>query len=145
MRPNLGFTLLELILTVSVTTILLVGAVGSISRSKQSEDLLATVIKIVQYLQQAQERSITGRDDTSWKIILSESTVRLTNAAGGEPEFYQLPAGQQLQTGGGEEINFRRPAGVAPEGPSGCNFKVVVSGAQAEYQFRVLPSGAVEY
>ena len=72
MRHNLGFTLLELILTVSVTTILLVGAVGSISRSKQSEDLLATVIKIVQYLQQAQERSITGRDDTSWKIILSE-------------------------------------------------------------------------
>lgn len=145
MKDELGFTLLELILTVSLMTILLVGSLGSISRSKQNEDLLSTVMKIVQFLQLAQERSITGAKDSSWKIILSESLVRLTDDAGNGQEFYQLPAGQKLQTGGVGEIGFIRPGGWAQECPNSCDFAVEINGSNSRYQFRVLPSGVVEY
>ena len=145
MKSSRGLTLLELVIAVSLTTILAVAGLGSISRTKQREDLLAVVVKIVQLIEQAQERSIAGAGDKSWQVILTESMVRLADADGNGQEFYQLPSGHRLITGGVSQINFLRPSGLAQECPGGCYFELRVADANVVYQFRVLYSGAVEY
>ena len=145
MKPSRGFTLLELVLAVGLTTVLAVVGIGSISRSKQREDLLSVVIRIVQTLQLAQERSMSGAKDTSWKVILGESMVQVSDISGNRQEFYQLPPGDRLMTGGVMEINFARPTGLAQECGSGCTFEVRSNNANVVYQFRILSSGVVEY
>ena len=145
MKSSRGLTLLELVLAVSLTTILAVAGLGSISRSKQREDLLAVVVKIVQMIEQAQERSLSGAQDKSWQVILSQSLVRLADADGNGQEFYQLPERHRLITGGINQINFLRGSGLAQECPGGCYFELKGANANVVYQFRVLYSGAVEY
>lgn len=145
MKQFSGFTLLELVLVVALTSILAIIGIVSVSRAKQQEDLLTTVAMIAQQIQLAKERSTTGYQDKSWQVELSPSAVTLSDESG-MPEFtFQLPSSQRLIAGGVERISFSRPAGLAEDCPSGCALAVERSGGAAGYQFRVLYSGVVEY
>lgn len=143
MKSVFGFSLIELLITVSLVTVISVIGIASLSRSKQQEDLLSVVINIVQLIERAREQTITGTNDTSWQINLSDSQASLTDQTGTPTETYILPENINLNNNGFNSIHFLRPSGMANECLNYCELEL--NSGNSSYQFRVLYSGTVEY
>jgi len=139
-----GFSLIEVLVTVVISGVLALSGMAAYGKMKQVQEMEAVAIKIGQMMNMARVRSITGEDDSSWKVDFTTEKVRLLNDDGLVKEEYWLPSSYSL-IGSGGEIGFSRADGRVDVCGTGCDFEVRQTGGSQVYEFRVLYSGIVEY
>lgn len=138
-----GFTILELLIVVVLITIVGVGGARVYGQVKQNEDMASAVMKVVQVINEARSRSVTGEDDKGWKVKIEADRVKLQDEVGVTEEEYVLPVKYSL--GPVMEVEFDRVNGVVEVCSSGCEFELREVRGNLNYQFRLLFSGIVEY
>ena len=138
-----GFTLIESLVVVVIMGVLAVSGMVAYGKMRQAQEMEAVAMKVGQIMNAARVKSITGEDDSGWKVDLAAERVKLMSNEGVVKEEYWLPENYSLT--GPEEVRFSRVDGRVESCEGGCDFVVgQISGSQV-YQFRVLFSGVVEY
>ena len=139
-----GFTLIEIMVVIMLMVGITMAGVTGFSRVRLREEMLATVMQIVQLLTKAHANSVGGKDDLSWKVEFSLDKVELKDSLGGVEEEFRLPQRHMLFNPV-TEIVFQRGNGRAQECEAGCVIEVREIEGGLSHQIRVLFSGTVEY
>lgn len=139
-----GFSLIELLVVFSLTVILAGGGIVAYGQVRQSQEMESVAMKVDQIVNSGRVKSVTGEDDSSWKIKWTADRVWLENAKGEKEEEYWLAEPYNL-SGPGSELEFSRADGRVEECLTGCDFEVRRDSGNQVYQFRVLFSGVAEY
>lgn len=139
-----GFSLIELLVVFSLTVILAGGGIVAYGQVRQSQEMESVAMKVGQIVNSGRVKSVTGEDDSSWKIKWTADGVWLENAKGEKEEEYRLAEPYNL-SGPGSELEFSRADGRVEECLTGCDFEVRRDSGASVYQFRVLFSGVAEY
>ncbi len=139
-----GFSLLELLIVISLTSLVGVIGMGIYGRVRQREEMTAEVIQVVHILNSGRVKSVAGEKDMTWKVRLEADRVKLQNEIGLTVEEYRLAEKYSL-FGPMVEVIFNRADGRVEMCETGCVFELREGGGELSYQFRVLYSGVVEY
>lgn len=144
-----GFSLLELVIAVSILT--LVGALVLVSfiNSRNVRDLDSYGQNILSVLQLAQSRALAGEANTIWGVHLEQSQVVLFRDVyyfgGNFNEYYTLPNNLEIVSvalaGGGQEVIFNRLDGKTAE--SGSFVLRVKDSTSNTFPVTIDPSGKV--
>lgn len=138
-----GFTILELLIVIVLITIVGLGGAGVYGQVKQNEDMASAVMQVVQVINEARSRSVTGEDDRGWKVKIETDRVKLADEMGTTEEEYVLPVKYTLSPA--MEVEFDRVNGKVEACVAGCVFELKEVNGSLSYQFRLLFSGIVEY
>jgi len=139
-----GFSLLELLIVVSLTSLVGVMGMGIYGRVRQREEMTAEVSQVVHILNSGRVKSVTGEKDMTWRVRLETDRVKLQDENGLTVEEHRLAEKYSL-FGPMVEIIFNRADGRVEMCETGCVFELREGGGELNYQFRVLYSGVVEY
>ena len=139
-----GFTLIEIIIAMSLALSLAAVGVLTFNRVKRSETLFSVVAQTVQVLGAARVKSLASEKDRAWKVVIDPSRVSLQDETGVIAEEYQLPTAYQL-AGPVNEVIFSRIDGRVAVCPNSCLFQINEAGGSLSHQFNILASGAIEY
>jgi len=139
-----GFSFLEIMVAISLMIIIALAGVNAFSQVKNQEDLAATALHIVQILNTARSNSITGKQNSAWKVDLQTNKVSLKNNQDITIEEYYFPPNHTLFSPL-SEIVFDKADGRVQSCQTGCLFEVQKIDTDLSHQFKVLFSGAIEY
>lgn len=115
-----GFTLLELIVVISLISLMTIFAFPFISGSVGRSQLQSTGWEVQDLLRRAQAQSMSGKGNTQWGVHFETNTFSLFagatyNALDPDTIIYDFPYSIQMQSitvnGGGNDIIFTRSKG----------------------------------
>lgn len=114
-----GFTLLELLIAVSIITLLGAASLVSFINSRRIRELDSSGQNVLSILRLAQSRALAGEENDVWGVRLELARFILFRgpAFAGSPsaEIHQLPAAIEIANialaGGGQEIIFQKITG----------------------------------
>ncbi len=139
-----GFTLLEILIVISLMTLLGVMGMGVYGKVRQNEDIASVVIQVVHILNSARTRSVTGEKDMEYKVRVESDRVQVQDEVGEVVEEYVFPEKYTLNSPA-TELVFGRIDGRVVGCESGCVLEVVEVDGGLNYQIKLLFSGVVEY
>ena len=140
-----GFSLMEVLVAIFLIGTMSLGGMIAYGRVRQQEELLSTVSQIAQLLNLARVRSVSGDNDSTWKVVLTSSTVYLQDDSDTTFEQYALPSGFNLDSGALTQVEFRRASGRVDVCDPECTLTVVRTGSTDTHQLGILYTGVVEY
>jgi len=139
-----GFTMMELLIVMGlVASVAMIGVV-SVSRIKKSEDIATVAASVVNVLEEAHAKSLTGEKDRAWKVVMNAEAVTLQTEDGMGMESYNLPE-EYMLVGPLAEVVFGRVDGRVLGCEAGCMYEVRELYGSLIYQIQILYSGAIEY
>lgn len=131
-----GFTLLEVLVALSITALIGALALVSVTNSRRVRDLAAAGQNTLSLLRTAQTNTISGKDGSQWGVHVEGSEVILFRGsayAGADIiTSYPVPDGIEIvdiDFGGGQDAIFRRVDGTANQ--SGA-FTIRVEGSSSQ-------------
>jgi len=65
-----GFSILEILIILSLSTALVISGTLTFSKVKRSEELFSTTLHIVNLLEKARAKSIANEKDRAWKVVI---------------------------------------------------------------------------
>jgi len=140
-----GFSLMEVLVAISLVGLMSVGSMIAYGRVRQQEELSSTVSQIAQLLNLARVRSVAGDNDSTWKVVLTSTVVFLQDDTNTTFEQYALPTGFNLDFGSITQVEFRRASGRVDVCEPGCILTVERTGSTDTHQLGILYTGVVEY
>ena len=139
-----GFTILELLIVMTLAAVVAAMGMINFSRLKRQEDLPAIVVMAVQLAERARSGSVSGKDGRAWKVMINPGSVSLADDQNRIAETYQVPNGYSL-SGPVVEVEFGGIDGVVQSCVPECMFVAQETGGSLNHQWQILASGAVEY
>ena len=136
--------MIEILVGLSLVVGLAMAGILNFSRVKRREGLQAVAFKMVELLEKARNKSLTGEGDTGWKVVVGQTSLSLQDTQDQVSENYNVTSGYELSGPVGEVI-FQRVSGLVEECANECVFEVGETGGNLNYQIKVLSSGGVEY
>lgn len=115
-KMSKGFTLIEILLVITILAILAGLSVPFLITFKSSQDLDNTTEEIVSVLRKVQERSIAAEKDSIWGVDFSQPQKyilfqeNLTTPGIPEKEIYEYPKNIDLTTSG-NKVKFSKLSG----------------------------------
>lgn len=151
-----GFTIIEILLAISIIVIL--GGIGfaSLIASRNVRDLTTSSQNTLSVLRLAQSRTLAGENDSAWgvRLVSNQITLFQGDTFAGSPltKVYALPDSMQITnialTGGGSDVIFKRVTGQTDQtgtfllsvinAPSN-SFSVTVDSLGKVYQTNAFP------
>jgi len=125
-NPRMGFTLLELLISLGVITLIGATSLVSFINSRNARDLTTAGQNVLSILRLAQSKTIAGEDNSIWGVRLESSQFVLfrgtTFAGSPSTTAYLLPASLEIAninlSGGGQEVVFQRLTGATAQSGS---------------------------
>lgn len=152
----LGFTLLEMIITVSIVLIVFGGGLAAFIRFNDKQRVQATANEVKQFIKSAQTRArvrdnpnqagctLQGYRVTTTGALATMSLLcganKFATSVGAERARYTVPSGITVTS---MSINFYTLAGAA-EVITPLDNKIVIGGGNNYYMFRVEESGEID-
>ena len=110
LRADSGFTLVELIMTISIISLITALAIPVYSSFQVETQLGNTAVEIAQTLRRAQQKAFAGEQDRDWGVSFTSSAYTLyANGDSSFDEEQTLPA--TLQLSGLSGVEFSRLTG----------------------------------
>lgn len=114
-----GFTLLELLMVVSILVLLGTASLASFVNSRNIRDLTTFGQNVVSILKLAQSRALAGENNSQWGVRLESGRFILfqgvTYAGAANTQIYVLPSHIQIWNialaGGGQDVIFKKLTG----------------------------------
>ncbi|MBW6441172.1 prepilin-type N-terminal cleavage/methylation domain-containing protein [Patescibacteria group bacterium] len=140
-RSHSGFTLLELMLVISILAIISVSSFTWFSSYKQQTDIQSSSNIIISSLRDAQSRSISGKDFMKWGIFFDSTNNRFTlfrdeggYAAATVKEEISLSNYIKLDSnslaGGCDEIIFEKVTGATTQN---CTIRILAKSDNSNF------------
>lgn len=98
MRSQEGFTLLEIIITLTVITLVMAVAYPSLSRGTTSLSLRTTGRDILSILRYAREKAVSEQAEIMLVVDQDNQTVSMISATGNSARTYSLPEKVKIRT-----------------------------------------------
>lgn len=147
-----GFTIIELLVVISIMAILFAFLIPSVQTFQKESDLTTATEHVVSLIQIARTKTLSSFQDSSYGIYfdVGDSSVVLFQGSSyaernqDEDELYSVPSSVQMQDvdfGGGSEVVFQRVTGTTSD--AGTALLSLVSDSEKDMTISVSASGLV--
>lgn len=115
-RSQRGFSLLELLLVIAVIGIIVGISAPLAQRFQIKQDTRNSIVEIVRTMQLAQTRAATGYQDSSWGVLIDDTTITMfagSSYAGRDTNLDETsPISGSLTISGDTEFVFTQQTGI---------------------------------